>query len=24
MNPQDYEHFAAGLDYDVGIAVAIN
>ena len=24
MNPHDYEHFAAGLDDDVGIAVAIN
>lgn len=24
MNPNDYEHFAAGLDDDVGLAVAIN
>ena len=24
MNPHDYEHLAAGLDDDVGIAVAIN
>jgi hypothetical protein len=24
MNPQDYEHFAAGLDDDAGLAVAIN
>ena len=24
MNPHDYEHMAAGLDDDVGIAAAIN